>query len=573
MRLRLFKNITVLVFAMLIFCLWYMQCMQSPRYKELSHRNRIRLVSLPGPRGNIYDRNKNLLAGNRLAFDCAVIPQEFKADEKKSEELGSILEIQSKDLKKRIEENAIAPFISVVIKKDIGKEAAIAISERSVDFPGLIIQTRPTRYYPNGNIGSHITGYLGKISRKEINALRDYGYKTIDLLGRGGLELYYDDYLKGEDGGIQTEVDSRGRELRVLGIREPEKGRDITLTIDLELEKYIDSLLEGHKGAVVVMDLNSGEILGFVSKPDFDPNIFVASRNPARVKDLLKRKDYPLVCRAISGAYPPGSVFKIVTASAALESRKMSVTERLDCKGFYIVGRRRFNCWKESGHGSQIITGGIKNSCNVFFYQVGRKVGVAGLADYASRYGFGRPSGIDLPYEVSGVVPRRAWKKRHKKESWYEGDTVNYAIGQGYLLVTPIQILRMVNTVAMEGGLVKPFLVKKIDAVEVSGPEKRQINISKDTCRIIKEGMRGAVEDAGGTAKHAGVTGLRIAGKTGTAEIGIRGETHAWFAGFSPLEEPKISLVVFLEHGGKGGDKPSKIASNIFTKLNEMGYL
>ncbi len=572
MRLRFLRNISILIFAVLAFCLWYMQCAQSSRYAELSHNNRIRLVPLLGPRGNIYDKNGSLLAGNRLAFDCAVIPQEFRIEEERLKELGALLNMQDSSLKKRLKEDVIAPFIPTVLKKDIGKETAIAISERSVDFPGLIIQTYPKRYYPNGNIGSHVAGYLGKISEEEISALRDYGYKTRDFVGRGGLELYYNYYLKGEDGGVQTEVDSMGRELRVLGIREPQKGRDITLTIDLELEKYLDALLAEDKGAIIVMDSTSGEILGLVSKPDFDPNIFVGSHDTSLVRDLLKRADYPLVNRAMSGTYPPGSVFKIVTASAAMESGKMKTDERFDCNGFYVLGRSRFNCWKKSGHGSQAMAEGIKNSCNVFFYQVGRRVGVDGLAEYTLQYGFGRPTEIDLPYEAGGIVPSRAWKKRHKRESWYEGDTVNYAIGQGYLLVTPLQILQMVNTIGTEGKLVKPFLVKEIEAVEVSNPQKRDINISKNTFKIIKEGMKKAVEDAGGTAGNAGASGLRIAGKTGTAETGTD-LTHAWFAGFSPICEPKISLVVFVEYGGKGGGKPSKIASGIFGKLREMGYL
>lgn len=572
MRLRFIKNIIILCIVILVFSLWYMQCVQGDRYIELSKRNRIRLVPLVGPRGNIYDRKGDLLAGNRLAFDCAVIPQEFKVDGEKLRELSSLLQVPPDSLKKKIKEDAIAPFISMVLKKDIGKTTAVAISERSVDFPGLIIHTYPTRYYPNGNIGSHITGYLGRINEEELNALRDYGYKPMDFVGRSGLELSYDDYLKGEEGGIQTEVDSRGRQLKVLAIREPEKGRDITVTIDLELERYLDSLLEGHRGAVIVMDSDSGEILGLVNKPNFNPNIFVSSTDPSLIKNLLRRRDYPLVNRAISGTYPPGSAFKIITASAALGLKKIGAKEKLDCKGFYIVGNRRFNCWKSSGHNLQTIREAIKNSCNVFFYQLGRRVGVEGLSSYALYYDFGSHTEIDLPYEANGIVPSRTWKKRYKKESWYEGDTVNFSIGQGYLLVTPVQILTMINAVATEGELVTPLLVKKIDSVEVFSPEKKRFNISKDTFKIIKDGVRRAVEDRNGTAGNAKVAGLEIAGKTGTAQTSTA-RTHAWFAGFSPIEKPKISLVVFLEYGGKGGNKPCKIAAKIFEKLKELKYL
>jgi penicillin-binding protein 2 len=541
-------------------------------YLELSRKNRIRLVPLIAPHGNIYDRKGNLLAGSRLAFDCAVIPQEFRADDKRLKKLSLILQVPFTTLKKKVKETARAPFIPVVIKKDIGKETAIVISERDIDYPGLIIHTYPRRYYPNGNIGSHIIGYLGRITDEELNALKDYGYKPRDYVGRSGLELSYDDYLKGEDGGIQTEVDSRGRRLRILGIREPEKGRDIITTIDIELERYVDSLLKRYKGAAIVMNSESGEILTLVSKPDFDPNIFVSLTDTSLVKDLLTRRNYPLINRAISGAYPPGSIFKIVTASSVLELKKIDVTEQLDCKGFYMVGNRRFSCWKKSGHSLQTIKEGIKNSCNVFFYQLGRRVGVDGLVDYALRYNFGVPTEIDLPYEASGVVPSRMWKKRYRKEAWYEGDTANLAIGQGYLLVTPIQILKMINAVATEGRLVKPFLVKQIDSVEIFSRESQQLDISKYTFKIIKEGLKKAVEDKDGTAKNAGVVGLEIAGKTGTAQTGAQ-NTHAWFAGFSPIERPKIALTVFLEYGGKGGDKPSKIAAQIFKKLRELEYL
>jgi len=573
MRLRFIKNITVFFFIALALLLAYIQCIQSPRYTELSRNNRIRLIPLPAPRGNVYDRNGKVLATSTLAFDCSVIPQEFESDKDKMIKLSSLLGLGRERIEDVIEKGSGAPFMASVLKKDIGKESAIAISEAILDFPGLIISTYPVRYYPYGNTCSHVLGHLGKISGEEIGVLKNYGYKTVDLVGRGGIELYYNNYLRGEDGGRQTEVDARGRQLDVLGIREPERGRDITLTIDIELERYIDSLLEGHRGAVAVMESSSGEMLALVSKPDFDPNIFVAADGTGAIRSLMRRRDYPLVNRAISGAYPPGSVFKIVTATAALEMEKINKKERLDCAGFYMLGNRRFNCWKKSGHGTQEITDGIKNSCNVFFYQIGRRAGVDGISQYALTYGFGAATGMDLPYEAAGIVPDKAWKRRRKKESWYEGDTVNYAIGQGYLLVTPAQLLRMANAVGTEGELFVPSLVKKISDVDIFAPEKKHTGISEDTFKIIKEGMRKAVEERGGTASGARVDGMDIAGKTGTAETGIERKTHAWFAGFSPVEKPKISLVIFLEYGGKGGAHPCSMASDIFKKLRGIGYL
>lgn len=572
MNIDLLRKYVIAFFVIISLCLWYMQCIRGGYYLELAKMNRIRLIPLSGPRGNIYDRNGILFVGSRLAFDCIVIPQEFKPDYEAFGEVSRLLNVPVGALKDKIEKDAAAPFRAVAIKKDIDKEAAIAISEKSSDLPGILIQTRSVRYYPYHNVGSHVVGYIGKISEEELYTLTDYGYKSLDYVGRGGLELFYDGYLKGEEGGIQTEVDSRGRELKQIGIKEPEKGKDITTTIDLELERCADFLLEGQRGAAIVMNADTGEILALVSKPDFDPNVFVSAADSTFIKSLLDRSDCPMIDRAVSGAYPPGSVFKIVTSSAGLELKKITPYEQLSCPGYYMLGNWRFNCWKETGHGSEVLTEGIRNSCNVFFYQLGRRVGVDGMANYAARYGFGRNSQVDLPYEIAGTVPTKAWKMYHMRQGWFEGDTVNYAIGQGYVLVTPMQILRMVSGVATEGTLVRPFLVKNIDLVEAGRIERKKLDISKETFEIIKEGMRRAVEDAGGTAKAAGVEGLHIYGKTGTAQAGQRG-THAWFTGFCVGEKARVSVVVFLEYGGKGGDKPAKAAHSLFAKLKEMNYL
>lgn len=572
MTIGFIRKIIITALSILAIYLFYMQSARGRYYHELSMMNRIRLLPLSGPRGNIYDRNGSLLAGNRLAFDCAVVPQEFYPDGRSIEELGRLLDKPVHVLQGEIMGNAARPFVPLVIKDDVTKELAIVISEKSLDLPGVLIQTRSVRHYPHKNIGSHIIGYLGKINENELYTLSDYGYKAMDYVGRGGLELFYDSYLKGEEGGIQAEVDSRGRELRQLGIKEPGKGKDITTTIDLELEAHVDSLMDGQRGAAIVMSSKTGEVFALVSKPDFDPNLFISAANSNAVRSLLSRNDYPMIDRAVSAAYPPGSVFKLVTSSAALDMKRLSPNEQLDCHGFYMLGKWRFNCWKETGHGAETILGGIKNSCNVFFYQAGRKAGVDGLAAYAVKYGFGKLSAVDLPYEDAGIVPTRAWKLYKMRQGWFEGDTVNYAIGQGYLLVTPLQVVKMVNAVGTEGILVKPFLVRKIEGVETKWAERRQLDISKDIFRIIKEGMKMAVSDPGGTAKAAGIEGLTVAGKTGTAEAGPAG-THAWFAGFAPADDPKFSVVVFLEYGGKGGDKPAKTASSIFAKLKEMGYL
>ncbi|MBN1872230.1 MAG: penicillin-binding protein 2 [Candidatus Omnitrophica bacterium] len=572
MRLKILKNLIILGTALLIICLWYLQCVENERYKILSQNNRIRIVPLVAPRGNIYDRNMNLLAGSRLAFDCAIIPQEFDSE---SGQLGALCLLLGEPLeaiRDIINKNTIAPFAPLTLKKDIGKETAIKISEKIVDLPGVIIHTYPARFYPHANACAHVTGYVGKINEDELSVLRDYGYKMRDVVGRGGLELYYDDYLKGESGGRQTEVDSRGRELRSLGIKEPEKGLDIMTTIDIDLQEYASSLLEGLRGSIIVLESETGQILSMVSKPDYDPNIFIYPDNSLQVKRLLDRKDYPFVNRGISGLYPPGSVFKVVTATAALELGKIGDDERLNCNGYYMIGNRRFNCWRKKGHGSQKITEAIRNSCNVFFYQLGLKAGPDALTDFAERYQLNLPTNIDLPYEKSGVVPSGSWKRRFRKEAWYKGDTLNFAIGQGYLSLTPIGILKVYNTIAQNGYLITPIVVKNIGNVDVYNVEKSRINVTSNTFAAIKRGVGMAVEDENGTAHRAYVGGVDVAGKTGTAQTGAA-STHAWFAGFAPNDKPRIAIVIFVEHGGKGGSIPCEIASKIFTKLKELEYL
>jgi len=572
MKITFLKRTVLLFVCMLIACLFYLQIVQGEYYLKMSQKNRIRVIPLRAPRGNIYDRHMELLAGNRLAFDCAVIPQEFDDSIEVLNKVALMLDMPGGSLKSKIEENALAPFAPTTLKRDLDKELAISISERSLDFPGLLIQTYPVRYYPHGSSSSHITGYIGLINEEELSILKRYGYMIKDYVGRTGLELFYDDYLKGESGGMQVEVDSRGRELEVMGIREPSKGMDITTTLDIRLQEYIDSLLGSHKGAAIVMLSQSGDILAMSSKPDYDPNAFLSPAKFGEVKKLLTGRDCPLINRAISASYPPGSVFKIVTATAALELGRITEDELLDCGGYYVVGNRRFHCWKKSGHGLQTIREGIKNSCNVFFWQTGLKAGVDAISDFGARYGLGRKSSVDLPYETEGVLPGRGWKRRTKGESWYPGDTMNLSIGQGYLLLTPMQVTCMYNALATEGKVFTPHIARSIGGVDVFPQQTDMLKISARTFRAIKDGTKRAVQDAGGTSSKADAEGLDIAGKTGTAETGTD-RTHAWFAGYSPADDPLVTVTVFLEYGGKGGGLPCEIASKIFIKLEELGYL
>lgn len=571
MRLKTFNIIINSLFSLLVIGVWYIQIIKAPMYIKLSKNNRIRIVPITAPRGDIFDRRGTPLVNNRISFDCVVIPQELTDKKRSFSKLSNILQVKRNILEKALKKGFASPFTPEVIAKDIPKQKAIAIEEECLNMPGVFISTRPLRDYLYENLYAHLVGYISRIDEGELERLDRYGYRANDLIGKTGIEKEYDNYLRGNDGGMQIEIDNRGRQIRVLGSKRPEKGEDIYLTIDIELQKYIDQLLDKKKGACIVMDPNNGEILSLVSKPNFDLNLFVNSNNN-RIRKLLHDPNYPMLNRAIQCAYPPGSSFKIVTAGAVLEERKIDTKSTFVCDGSYKVGGKIFHCWKEKGHGSQNIIEGIKNSCNVFFYNMGMLTGPDAISKYAERFGFGRPSGIDLPGEMSGLVPNRLWKRLKMGERWYRGETANYAIGQGYLLVTPIQILNMVSVIANRGTLYEPYVVKRIGAVDVSSKAQRKIGFSKETIRTIIRGMQKVVEDDTGTGLRARIEGISIAGKTGTAQTGSDA-THAWFTGFSPIYKPKVALVVFLEEGGKGGLEPAKMAGQIFKKAKELDLL
>lgn len=573
MRGKILTTIISVFFALLALALFYTQILRFHYYYRLSKNNSIRIVPIDGPRGNIFDRNGVPLVTNRLSFDVAIVYQELKDRAGLARILNEVLGMSNREILEALEKSRQRPYAPVVIAEDIDKEKAIALEEASLDADGIVVQTRSRRNYIYDNIGSHIFGYLSQVTEEELEKMKDYGYRMRDLVGRDGLEKYYDSYLKGIDGGTQIEVDNRGREMRVLGLKEPSSGKDLYLTIDIALQSTCDKLLGEHQGAIIVMDPKDGGVLALVSHPAFDPNIFVKPKTSDERSNLLKdRIGRPLSNRAISGLYPPGSVFKIVTASAALETGKITPGTHFFCSGSYKLGNAKFDCWKEEGHQSQNIIGGLTNSCNVFFYNTGRVAGVDSIEGFAKSFGFGRPTGIDLPDEVKGVVPGRMWKKLYKKENWYEGETLNYAIGQGYLLATPIQILGMMTVMASEGNLVRPYLVKRIGSIYAAVYKQKNISLKESTIGKVREGLFEVVNNENGTGRRAKIDGVIIAGKTGTAQ-NPQGRTHAWFTGYAPYNDPGICLVVFLEHGGKGGLEPAEIAHGIFEELMRKGYI
>ncbi|MEE9500318.1 MAG: penicillin-binding protein 2 [Candidatus Omnitrophota bacterium] len=573
MRTRIFANVILFFFLVLIFGLSYTQVLKHASYKELSENNRIRVVSLASPRGKIYDRSGNLLVSNRISFDVEVIYQEINDVERVINSLGDILAMDKDFLSEKIGRSQEMPFVPVKIVEDIKKEKAIQIEEVRLDLPGVIITTRPLRNYIYKNMLSHAIGHLGKINEAELRKFKTYGYHMQDFVGKDGIERTFNDYLRGVDGGLQIEVDSKGRQLKLLAVKEPRPGRDLYLSIDKELQELCHSLLAARYGAIVAMEPSTGAILALVSHSDFDPNIFVSPNNFKEIRNLLNdSRTFPMLNRAISGTYQAGSVFKIVLATAALDSGRFNDKKTFSCNGSFPVGNRLFHCWREKGHGTSDITEAIKKSCNVFFYQLGLFLGADELSRYAFKLGLGRPTGIDLPGEVSGLVPTPRWKKSKFKTPWFKGETANYAIGQGYLLVTPIQILRLVGTIANKGKLVTPFIVERIEDVRLRHAQSQDIRLKDKALETVKEGLRMVVNEPGGTGLYARSKEVIIAGKTGTAQ-NPEEKPHAWFVGFAPFENPRICIVIFIEHGGKGGLEPARFGKKIIEKAKELELL
>ena len=550
MRVKIVSWIVIFVFLFLVFNLLNVELIQGKKFKNLSNRNCIRLIPQEGSRGRVLDRLGNIIVDNNLSYNVMV--SDYKNDQINKTLLGvaKILNLNFDDLKDRFRNRYIASFMPVTIVENIDVKKAIALEELKLDLDNIIIQPYPLRSYPYARLACHIIGYLSEIDRWRLTKLENYGYKTKDMVGFGGVEEKYDYFLRQEAGGLSVEVDHRGRLVSVLGFKPPHNGKDIQLTIDLRIQKIVEESLKGRNGSVILMDPSSGEIIAMANNPDFDPSVFVKKAD-STILNLFADSDAPFINRAISGLYPAGSIFKLVVATAALETGKINLSTTFFCPGSTYIGRQEFSCWDT--HHLQNLMSAIPESCNVFFYKTGLLVGGQGIYDYATKFGFSHPTGIDLPYEAGGFVPSPLFKKIYRFRSWFDGDTANLAIGQGELLVTPIQIIRMMTVFANKGTLVTPYIVKAIDGEDIVNLKRRLVRISlKDsTINTIRRALRIVVSNPEGTANVLSTVPVSIAGKTGSAQV-HRGLPHGWFAGFFPYQAPKFVICVFLEHGGSG---------------------
>jgi penicillin-binding protein 2 len=564
-RLRSVFYITVIIFFVFLFRLFQLQILDGNKYRELSEGNRLKIVKIPAVRGILYDRKGTPLVKNIPYFSVSLISENSKNIDITA--LSKLLGMKNEEIIEKINKRDNSPFVPVKLKQGLSFEEIARIEARRSDFPGLSIEVEASRQYPYGKIGAHVIGYLGKIGPNQVNNKKFKDLPPNMLIGQWGAEAIFDEELRGISGEKIIEIDALGRELRKLQESPSVKGNDIYLSIDIDVQKAAEESFINKAGAVVAIKPDSGEILALASLPSFDPNLFASGISYETWKSLLEDTKKPMLNRAVQSQYPPGSVFKIITAIAALEEGVVGLNEKIFCRGGINYGRWTFGCWRKGGHGFVDLHKAIVESCDVFFYEIGRRLGIDKIYKYASAFGLGKETGINLVpiKEKKGLIPNTDWKRQKKGLPWYLGDTFISSIGQGFITTTPIQMALMTSTIVNGGNFYKPSLVKGDKNLV------KNISIKPQTIEIIKKALSGVVNEPNGTATGARSSITFIGGKTGTAQVvgkkkGLSGEKfmdHAWFVAFAPLEKPEIALSVFVENGGSGGAVAAPIAKRV----------
>ncbi len=594
-RLIMAMYVMIAFFFVLFIRLFYLQMIQGGEYRRLSENNCIRLQSISPSRGLIFDRAGNLLVDNRPSFDLYITLKDAGPLSEIGPRLSRYIGVPLENILAKVNGKKEFPaYKPVCVLRDMSRDTLARVEVHRHELPGITVSVRPVRHYIYGKSAAHLIGYLGEISAEELASGKYEGVKSGDYIGKFGVEKSFENYLRGRPGGRQVEVTASGQVIRVLKTVEAEPGHNLYLTIDEKLQKKAEALLEGKAGAAVAMDPNNGEILALASSPSFDQNAFVNGLSPESWDILVSNPQRPMENKAIQAEYPPASTYKIITAMAALEEGIIDENTVIHCSGKYAFGDRIFYDWKKEGHGPVNVLTALARSCDVFFYQVGLKLGVDRLAFYAKKSGLGEITGIDLGHESRGLVPTSKWKKRRTGEPWHPGETLSIAIGQGYNLATPLQILELTSAIANGGKRYRPLIVKRIETaegrlireaiIEVAGT----LPVSPEKLNVIKKGLQMVVESSFGTAHGVKIDGIMMSGKTGTAQIvGRVGDgggdvtypshlkPHAWFVGYAPSDDPQIAVVVIVEHGEHGSRTAAPIASEMIKSylMKDTGVL
>ena len=589
-RILLVLGIVLFFFFIIVSRFWYLQISRGDDYEVLAETNRVRIRSIPAPRGHILDRHGREIVTNRPSFNVVMIREDSFDIDDVLKRLSVVLNDDVEALWEKIREAEGTPHhIPIILKEDIDWETLAHLENNKFKFSGIRIEVQPVRTFHYGDLAANTIGYVGSINRKQLEADTHGVYEGGDLIGKRGLEKLREADLRGEKGESSSEVNARGFEQQQLVNMDPLPGNDIRLTIDAELQEAAEQFMKvsDKAGAVVAIEVNTGRLLTVASSPSINLEAFIGGISQKNWDALLHNPKHPLINKVVQAAYPPGSTYKMVTALAGLADGAIDLNTTFYCPGYHRFGNRTYRCWKKSGHGEVDILRAITESCDVFFYQVGQRVGVDRLAYYANRFGLGLKTGVNMEHEKGGITPTKAWKRKRFNERWHEGETLSVAIGQGFNTMTPLQIAVMTSVIANGGKLYRPQLIESVstpDGQVIETFEPEQISelspLEKAYLGIIKQGMFGVVHGKRGTARNVKIEGLTVAGKTGTAQVvriaqykGLKEQDipykfrdHAWFTCYAPADNPQIAVTVLVEHGLHGGSGAGPIAKVVLKK-------
>lgn len=571
------------VFFVIMLRLWYLQILRGDYFRDRSENNRLQTIFIPPPRGLMLDRNGEILVTNRPSFNVEFITEDAKDIPGTIQELAKLLDKTEDELWTKLKtQSKRRKFEPKLLMKDVSRDTVARISAARFKLPGVIVVVVPARDYIYQDLSAHAVGYIREITQKQLEQPKYAAYMLGDLIGQYGLESQWEQYLQGQRGRQRVVVNATGTRVGELSSESEISGNTLVLTVDKKVQETADDAMKDKKGAVIALDPNTGEIIAMSSSPRFNPNMFVGEMTSAAWNELSI--DKKLNNRALQGTYPPGSVFKIFTGIAGLSEGVIGLNNRVFCGGALHFAGRDYKCHKKGGHGSVDFYEALVQSCDVYFYTVGQRLGVDRINEYSRRYGLGEKTGIELNDESQGLVPSSEWKRRRFKERWYPGETLSVSIGQGAVTLTPLQIANALATVVNGGLVLKPHLVKSVVSVDghkilddIKPEIRRRVEIDPKIITAVRNALVGVVNDPRGTARRAQLPkelGVQVGGKTGTAQVaglhhGIKGKLndHAWFAGYAPADNPKIVVVSVVENGGHGGAVAAPVVQRVMERF------
>ena len=574
-RLAVIQWVMVGLMALLAVTFWQLQVLRGTYYRNLAENNRIRPVPIPAPRGLLFDRNGRVLVDNRPSFNIVLTTEQTDSLDWSVKRIAELLQMAQSAVREKLSQKKGPQFRAVVVKADATDQDVATIEAHRLEQPEASVDPVPLRSYPLGQGAAHVLGRVGEITERQLESESYAGIDAGVTVGQAGVEAEHNRLLMGRDGLRRVIVNSRGVEVAEAERQPPVEGPSVSLTLDMRVQQAMEEAMAGRPGSAVALDPNNGEILGMLSLPSYDPNEFAKGIEPAAWTALAKDPLTPLMNRVIQGQYSPGSSFKIPMALAALQEGVITPQTKFHCPGYLNIYNTTFRCHKAEGHGTLDLRHAIALSCNVYFYNVGVRLGIERISRWTRRMGMSSPTGIDLPAEASGLIPDPDWKRKVSKDKWYPSETVSISIGQGGVLATPLQMARLAALVANGGKLVQPHLIKAVAGVPQPVPEPVDLGLHPSVLQGVREGMLAVVAE--GTGRRAGLNGVVVAGKTGSAQVVTHArlemdkkshamQPHGWFICFAPAEKPVIAMAVLVEHGTAGGQSAAPVAGQVLSK-------